>query len=102
MDLATAGLHALEADRESETQPVVVDAPLFERPKQAFGLSRRQASALVLDVDENATVCRASSHGDTTMGTSELEGILDEVRDHRREDLVVGLDDDIVRTGLDR
>jgi len=66
VDLSTAGLHALETDREPETKPAPISAASFKRFEHAFHRTGRQSSALVFDVDQNALPCRARKNLDVT------------------------------------
>src|SRR5580658_7681299 len=86
MDLATFGFDALATDRQSETQPRSVVASPFEWAKQFGGPPGRQASALVLDLDQYAILGRRGLQRYVTMGTGELQRVLQQVGNRRREE----------------
>jgi hypothetical protein len=98
---AAHGLDAPAADGEPETQAGPVDAPLLEGVKEILDLARREAAALVLDLDEDAIGGRARPQRDVAVGAAELERVLEQVGDRGREDLWVDVDIDPGRDGGD-
>src|SRR5688572_10615186 len=57
---ALVRFHGAAADREPESDTTSVAAPLFEGPKQLFGLAVGETAALVRDFDQDSITCGAS------------------------------------------
>jgi hypothetical protein len=73
-------------------------ASLVEWAEQV-GRVRGEAPAFILDLDEYAVGTGADSKRHDGARPSELERVLQQVSDHRTEDLSVGLDRDSVLNG---
>jgi len=91
LDLAAIRADALTGDSEPEAQTASVLASLLEQCKQVLGSSGK-AAALVLDRDEDAIGVCVCPYENMTRGARELESVLQQVRDRRREGLSVYLD----------
>jgi hypothetical protein len=89
-NLTPVRLGSLETDGEPETESAAVSVSLLERTKQLLRLARREAAALVLDLEEDAVCGSARRQGDLAMGASELERVLEKIGDCRGEDLPIG------------
>jgi hypothetical protein len=87
-------------DGEPEPQAASIRAPLLEGRKQLLGIPGKPA-ALVLDRDERVVLVCVRPHDDMASGARELESVLNQVRDHGREDLPVHLDRNACRDGGD-
>jgi hypothetical protein len=59
----------------------------------------RKAATFVLDVDDHAIGAGTNAQRYGTVRPSELERVLQEIADHRREDLLIGLDSQFVVRG---
>ena len=60
--------------------------------EQVVGSAARQTAALILDLDQDALLAGGDAQRDDGGGLGELERVLENVRDHRGEDLAVGQD----------
>src|SRR5688572_22889026 len=89
---ATAvGLDALAADEQSETQTAAVFAPLLKGAEQLLGLSRRQAPALVPDLDQDTVRGGRGAEEDVSPRQGELGGVVHQIGDRPRYDLPIDL-----------
>ncbi len=57
-ELASVRFDTATTDGQPQTDAGSIAAPLLERPEQLFRLSPREATALVLDVDDDALLRR--------------------------------------------
>lgn len=85
--------HPTSADRESQSKTTMIRAALLERFEQGLRFPWRQPTAFILDFEPDVRVrCyRPQSH--VAMRVRVLVCVLHEVRDDRREDLPIRLDD---------
>lgn len=89
---AVVQLDAPPVEGESETQSRTVGVALLEWPKQTFGDALRETAALVGDLDEHAILAGGDAQSDARPRARELEHILEQIHDHRRQNLPVGMD----------
>ena len=83
------------ADRQAKAESRrVITAALRERPEQVFATPGTEPAAFVCDFDDNATRGRGRRDRHVRVRAGELEGILHEIRERRREKLSVSIDDD--------
>ncbi len=102
MNHAVVDLDAPRADLEPEPQARAIARSLLEWAKQILGLARRQATALILDVDQHAIVGHARTQDHVAVGVRELERVLQQIRDDRLEDLSIGVHGRVGRIRHDR
>src|SRR5581483_1445365 len=93
-DATVVGFRAPSTEGEPQTQPGPIRASLLEGPEQRLTISAREPAAFVLDLDAHAIGARFNPERDRRTRTSELERVLQQVPNHRREDLAIGLDGD--------
>src|SRR6185503_20755525 len=99
-DLAAVRADALTGDGQPQAQATPVLASLLEDCEQVVRRSG-QAATLVLDGNEDALCSGMRPDQHVARGPSELEGVLQQVRNGRGEDLRVDLDPDVCRDGSD-
>ncbi len=87
---------APSAEGEAKAQAGSIGAALLERAEQFVHVPARETAAFVLDLDEHALGAGADAERDSGTRPGELEGVLQEVSHHRREDLAVSFDRDAV------
>ena len=88
------------AEREAEAKAGAIRVLLLERPKQIFWIRDWQSAAFVFDLDEHALHTRIDPHDDGGVRARELERVLHQIADDRREDLSIACDDDVLIHGL--
>ena len=88
------------AELEPNAQATPICAPLLERGDQFlfFTLSRKPP-ALVVDIDENAIGAASNAQRHGTVRPRELERVLQEIPDHRCEDLLISFNRQFFRHG---
>src|SRR5688572_24668598 len=93
-DVEVARIRARSRECNGEPQPEtrVIGTSSSERAKQFLGLPWRKAAAFIGYVDENPV--RSGPRGERylSLGAAELEGVLQEIQDRRREELLVRVD----------
>jgi hypothetical protein len=92
IDPAIIRFSAPHAEGETKTHAGAIRAALLERTKEFVDIPTRETVALILDLDEYAVGAGPHPERDGGPGAGELEGVLQEVSDHRREDLSVCFD----------
>ncbi len=90
LELTLHRLRGLQTDREPEADPGAIAAPLGERTQQVLYLSRWEPAAFVLDVDERALCGGPCTERHGGPRARELERVLDQIGNRRREDLSIG------------
>src|SRR6202171_600794 len=103
LHLAAAAVHAdaLAGDGQTEAEAGLVDSAPLEGTEPLLRLAGRQTTALVLDLDEDATPVLARAQRDVALGVGELERVLQEVGDGGRKQVAVDIDRDAVLHRLD-
>ena len=99
IDPAMVCFDAPSAEREAEAQACSIGAALLERTEELAGVLNRQASALVLDLDQDALGAGADPEGHAGVRSRELDGVLQEVSHHRGEDRAIRLDQHVLSAG---
>jgi hypothetical protein len=103
-DHAAVALDAFTGNGQTEPQPRPVGAALLEGNEQTPGLALGKPAALVLDVDQHPPGggggIRPQRH--VSIRPSELEGVLQQVGERRRDELPIHVDGAGRRHGRDR
>src|SRR3989442_6326200 len=89
MNLAPALLDGLTANCEPKAEPAALPASLLKQAKQFLGLSWRETTAFVSDFDQHTIDGRVCLQRHGARGPSELECVLQQVCQCRREVLSV-------------
>ncbi len=89
------------AESETKTQAGSVGVALLERKEQFSDLPAWETAAFILNLDAHALGADADAERDRCPRPSELAGVLQEIADHRRENLPVRLDHDFPFDGQD-
>jgi hypothetical protein len=102
VNLTAALFDTLAGDGETKPESASIRASLREQEKQFIGLPWRETAAFVRNLDRDTIVTRARVHFDAAMGLRELERILKQVRQCRREVLAIKLENHVVVDRADR
>lgn len=86
IDSPAVGLDRRAAEGEPEAQTAAVCTSLLERTEQFARVTPRQPAAFILNIEQYALRARtgAQRHGGVRPG--KLEGVLEQIRQHRGED----------------
>ena len=79
-------------DGEPESQPGLVHAGLCKWHEHSIGAVRRQATAMILDFDQNTIRDGIGGQGDLRPRPREFEGVLQQVADCRGQHVTVDID----------
>src|SRR5437868_9931641 len=82
IDPAVVRFDGPPAEGEPEPHPGAIGAALLERVEQVVGVSPRKPAAFILDLEEHAIVAGADPERDGGRRPRELEGVLEQGRDH--------------------
>jgi len=90
-DVKVARIRARSRECNGEPKPEAraISASSSERAKQFLGLPGRQSAAFIGYVDENAVGGGPRGQRYLSLGSAELEGVLQQIQDRGREELLV-------------
>src|SRR6185503_16876898 len=102
VEVARIRARSRECNGEPKPETRAISASSSERAKQFLGLPWRQSAAFIGYVDENAVGGGPRGQRYLSLGSAELESILQEIQDCGREELLVGIDGGVVVGMADR
>src|SRR5688572_9098682 len=94
VDPAMVGFDAPSAEREAQAQTGSIRASLLERAEEVVGIRAGQATAFVLDLDEDALGAGAHPQRHDRVRPRELERVLQQIGHDGSEHLSISLDGD--------